>query len=180
MSINKVVFRDETLIDLSKDTVASDKLLAGYTAHDKAGNQVIGSLATKKFATGTYNFNLTEDCGNTSTKTITYNIPVAYNESVLFEYPFENNSLDDSLIEFDSAQCMPPSSFMVVLNGGDIYSGSNVLVTNGTCVHNLSVGGADNASISVTVDDIYLVVTITTDTGYLASGDLYFTWFAME
>lgn len=42
MSVNKVVFGGETLIDISKDTVTKDKLLAGFTAHDQDGNQITG------------------------------------------------------------------------------------------------------------------------------------------
>lgn len=54
MSVNKVVYGGKTLIDLSSDTVASDKLFNGYTAHDKAGNAIVGTLVTKKWGTGTY------------------------------------------------------------------------------------------------------------------------------
>ena len=34
-------------VDLTEDTVAADKLLSGYTAHDSAGNAITGVLATK-------------------------------------------------------------------------------------------------------------------------------------
>lgn len=42
MAVNKVVFGNETLIDISKDTVTKDKLLAGFTAHDQDGNPITG------------------------------------------------------------------------------------------------------------------------------------------
>lgn len=42
MAVNKVVFGGETLIDISKDTVTKDKLLAGITAHDQDGNPITG------------------------------------------------------------------------------------------------------------------------------------------
>lgn len=42
MAVNKVVYGGETLIDISKDTVAKDKLLAGFTAHDQDGNPITG------------------------------------------------------------------------------------------------------------------------------------------
>ena len=43
MAINKVVYGGNTLIDLTADTVTADKLADGETAHDKAGNLVIGT-----------------------------------------------------------------------------------------------------------------------------------------
>lgn len=42
MAVNKVVYGKETLIDISKDTVTKDKLLAGFTAHDQDGNPITG------------------------------------------------------------------------------------------------------------------------------------------
>lgn len=42
---NKIVLADGTvLMDLTSDTVAADKMLSGYTAHDKSGAPVTGSI----------------------------------------------------------------------------------------------------------------------------------------
>lgn len=43
MAINKVIYGGKTLIDLTGDTITPDKLLAGYTAHDKSGEIVEGT-----------------------------------------------------------------------------------------------------------------------------------------
>ena len=43
MGVNKVVYGGQTLIDLTADTVTKDKLLSGYTAHDKAGDPITGA-----------------------------------------------------------------------------------------------------------------------------------------
>ena len=43
MAINKVVYNGGTLIDLTGDTVTADKLMQGYTAHDKSGEIIIGT-----------------------------------------------------------------------------------------------------------------------------------------
>ncbi|MGN1115957.1 MAG: hypothetical protein ACI4TH_05280 [Candidatus Ornithomonoglobus sp.] len=40
------------LIDLTGDTVAADKLLYGYTAHDKSGNPVTGNVTFASVYTG--------------------------------------------------------------------------------------------------------------------------------
>lgn len=42
MANSKVIVGDEVLIDLEKDTVKKEKLLRGYTAHDKDGNPITG------------------------------------------------------------------------------------------------------------------------------------------
>lgn len=44
MANNKVVLGNETLIDLTNDTVNANNLLAGETAHDASGNQVRGNV----------------------------------------------------------------------------------------------------------------------------------------
>lgn len=43
MAINKVVYGGQTLIDLTGDTVTADKILAGFTAHDKSGVRITGA-----------------------------------------------------------------------------------------------------------------------------------------
>lgn len=40
---NKIVYGNQTLIDLTSDTVSADKLLSGYTAHDKSGAPITGT-----------------------------------------------------------------------------------------------------------------------------------------
>ena len=45
--INKVIYGDQTLIDLTQDTITADKLLAGYTAHNSTGATVNGTIAEK-------------------------------------------------------------------------------------------------------------------------------------
>lgn len=42
-NINKVIFGNQTLIDLTGDTVSPDKLLKGQTAHDKSGAVITGT-----------------------------------------------------------------------------------------------------------------------------------------
>lgn len=44
MAVNKVVLGEDTLIDLTADTVSADKLSKGVTAHDMAGEAIIGTM----------------------------------------------------------------------------------------------------------------------------------------
>ncbi len=41
--VNKVVYGGTILIDLTGDTVTADKVLTGYTAHDKSGATITGT-----------------------------------------------------------------------------------------------------------------------------------------
>ena len=43
MTINKVIYGGRTLIDLTGDTVTADKILSGFTAHDKGGEPITGT-----------------------------------------------------------------------------------------------------------------------------------------
>lgn len=43
MAYNKVVYGEQTLIDLTNDTVDPEHLLAGKTAHDKSGEVITGT-----------------------------------------------------------------------------------------------------------------------------------------
>ena len=47
MAVNKVVCNGTTLIDLTSDTVEPGNLLSGFTAHDKAGNKITGSVVVE-------------------------------------------------------------------------------------------------------------------------------------
>ena len=44
MGINKVQYGNTVLIDLTADTVTADKLMQGYTAHDRSGAVVSGAI----------------------------------------------------------------------------------------------------------------------------------------
>lgn len=43
--VNKVILGNETLIDLTGDTVSANSLLAGATAHDARGEQITGNVS---------------------------------------------------------------------------------------------------------------------------------------
>lgn len=51
--VNKVVVNGVTKIDLTGDTVTADKVLAGFTAHDKSGAPITGSSPFNADTSGT-------------------------------------------------------------------------------------------------------------------------------
>ena len=44
MAKNKKIYNGNTLIDLTGDTVTADKLMQGYTAHDRSGALINGTI----------------------------------------------------------------------------------------------------------------------------------------
>lgn len=63
MGISKVNFGGDTLIDLTNDSVTAGTLAKGVTAHNAAGEQVVGTLDVK----GAFYVTVTQGNGNSAT-----------------------------------------------------------------------------------------------------------------
>ena len=67
MAVNKVVLGENTLIDLTGDTVSADKLSKGITAHNMAGEPIVGTMEAGGGGTNyTFTNGLTETDGTVS------------------------------------------------------------------------------------------------------------------
>lgn len=64
MGISKVNFGRDTLIDLTNDSVDAASLLKGKTAHNAAGEQIVGEVDDVK---GTFYVTVTQGVGNSAT-----------------------------------------------------------------------------------------------------------------
>ena len=53
MAVSKVILGDETLVDLTSDTVSENTLLEGATAHAANGEQITGGVVVTPMYTGT-------------------------------------------------------------------------------------------------------------------------------
>lgn len=58
MGVNKVIFGNNTILDLTSDTVTSDTLRSGYTAHRADGEEIIGSLTTIPIDVWVFDYNV--------------------------------------------------------------------------------------------------------------------------
>ena len=63
MAVNKVVLGEDTLIDLTADTVSADKLSKGVTAHNMAGEPIVGTMEAGGGTNYTFTDGLTETDG---------------------------------------------------------------------------------------------------------------------
>lgn len=58
MEVNKVLYGDTVLIDLTEDTITADKIIEGYTAHDKSGVQIVGTNKSYPETPYLYDYNV--------------------------------------------------------------------------------------------------------------------------
>ena len=85
MAINKVIYDNQTLVDLTADTVTADTLAAGVTAHDKSGASIVGTAykntyyvkGTQTAVTGAWTGELPEVDALYNGLTIDYWLPFA-------------------------------------------------------------------------------------------------------
>lgn len=91
--VNKVVFGDQTLIDLSSDTVNTSVIVEGYTAHNAAGTPITGSLLYKapisSFNNGRLEINFPYGCysGLMHLETIQVPVPTSGTNSITICVP---------------------------------------------------------------------------------------------
>lgn len=52
MAVNKVTYNNNTLIDLTADSVTPDTLLSGTTAHAKDGSSISGTVVVVHYYVG--------------------------------------------------------------------------------------------------------------------------------
>ena len=81
MAVNKVVLGENTLIDLTGDTVSADKLYKGDTAHNMAGEPIVGTMEAGGGKVYTFTDGLTETDGTVSLDLFSKNLK-PYNNSV--------------------------------------------------------------------------------------------------
>ena len=103
--VNKVIYGSDTLIDLSADTVAAASMRSGYTAHDKSGAPITGTIGTvtPRFSGGTLT-------GSSATATLT-NI--------------ETSTTDVSGVKLQAKASANRSSMLYSVSAGYINSRTN-------------------------------------------------------
>lgn len=162
MAINKVIYDGTTLIDLTGDTVAANKLLSGYTAHDKSGASITGSC--------TYDSNTTDATASTSEILAT---KTAYVNGAKITGEMTNNGSVTGTITTKAQQYTIPQGFhdgsgkvsidsteQGKIIAGNIKSGVSILGVTGT------YNGASVTAQTKTVSPSSSQQVITPDTGY--------------
>lgn len=74
MAVNKVVYNNKTLIDLTTDSVTVNNLLWNRTAHSKDGSKITGALFKNWPATQTFSETIEDSSGNKVTGSDSANV----------------------------------------------------------------------------------------------------------
>lgn len=135
MAINKVIYGGNTLIDLTGDSVTKNKLLTGYTAHDKSGEVIEGACSFDVDSTDA-----------TVTAAEILNGQIAYARGSKISGTMKNNgAVAETIADKDSVYTVPigyhDGSGTVQLDAtekaklipGNIKKGVNVLGVEGDC-----------------------------------------------
>ena len=110
MAVNKVVLGENTLIDLTADTVSADKLSKGVTAHNMAGEPIVGTMEagggvpdnmvttdTKQTITGKKIFNTYPEIGS-----IKNNLNIAWVQNASDGLHLSTNSGNNNFVTLES------------------------------------------------------------------------------
>lgn len=169
MAINKVVYGNNTLIDLTGDTVTADKVLSGTSAHAADGTQIAGTIpdvgrqiemitpsdTSKTITNGYHNGTGYVFVNIDSAKTIT---PTKSSQSVT---PANNKFLGDVTVAAIPAAYQDVTG--VTAAAGDVLTGKDIVVSNGTLTHGSMT---NNGAISATLDATTNKQSYTVPSGY--------------
>lgn len=160
--VSKVVYFGETLIDLTGDTITADKLLKGFTAHDKTGAPITGS--------STFDAD-TQDATATAAEILKSKTAYVKGSKVTGSMP--NNGAVEGYISDASQPYMIPAGYhdgagsvgiaqseMTKLVASNIKDGVSILGVTGTYAGELTKG--QTKTVTPTKDGF----TVTQDAGY--------------
>ena len=118
MAINKVVYGDQTLVDLTQDSVEASNLLEGETAHDRSGNPVTGTAKQGHI--------IQDADGNNVTQRNTVQFPDSKVEDDSTNGRTVVRNLQDSMTvsQFNEAQSLDPGIYP--LEGGEVLDDSMI------------------------------------------------------
>lgn len=144
MAVNKVVYGDKTLVDLTNDSVTPDTLAEGATAHDASGAQITGTMKS-----GGGGSSVQSDWNQTDSSAADFikNKPFGEFLTVLYEgtnlSPEENEGV--YVLELPTFEIVDNQSYSVIIDGEGyavtsiLFTGMLNLIGNPTVI-----GGEDN------------------------------------
>lgn len=144
MAVSKVVLGDETLIDLTGDSVSSENLLQGETAHGANGEEVIGGVVVTPMYTGTKSAieeaialgQITEDAV----------VNITDDE--------ETSSFQTQIDEINSSLVKLKNQSVTFTNGYATFSHESIKTTSIIFVQAVSLNGRGNMAMTIDIDEI--------------------------
>ena len=144
MAVSKVVLGDETLIDLTGDSVSSENLLQGETAHGANGEEVIGGVVVTPMYTGTKAAieeaialgQITEDAV----------VNITDDE--------ETSSFQTQIDEINSSLVKLKNQSVTFTNGFATFSHESIKTTSIIIVQPVSLNGTGSTAITIDVNEV--------------------------
>lgn len=135
MRANKILLNGETLIDLTQDTVAADKMMKGATAHNKAGELIVGTyevvipeikLQEKETSE---NGEIVPDSGYDGLSKVIVNVPVpeGYLVPTGIKEIVENGEYN--IAEYEGVDINVPAPVLTYYDGSVTISGGATLIS---------------------------------------------------
>ena len=160
---NQVIINGETILDLRSDTVTPETLQKGYTAHDKSGTKITGTLEASsvsvqpsKSVTITSNgtATITPDAGYDamSSVDVTVNVSGGYNLKKVTYKPSVNKMLKDITITHN---CGSIPKFVIVMSNN---SNSTYLMAGS------GANESQNSSFSMVINNVQAEASVTSTT----------------
>lgn len=120
MAINKVIYNNETLIDLTAVTVGANNLQQGVTAHDRSGSAIVGTYVTIKpqiiVVTGDGNYLTCSKSGETTLYGIATDGAYAFEVPSYGVWTITATAPNSSLNESTTVNVTSIKQYTVVLN----------------------------------------------------------------
>lgn len=176
MAYNKVIYGEDTLIDLTSDTVTTNNLLSGVVAHDKSGTRIEGTIPTLTLPTSTASSAasgyISKAIIERSTAAQYINIPSGYNTTDAYYVinAVANGSATAPSTISDTAASVSTGTNTLTLT-------KTVTVTPVVSAGYISAGTAGNTSVSLTAPvTTKAAATYTpTTTNQIIASDTYLT-----
>ena len=161
---NKVVFGEDTLIDISGDTVDAAHLLSGYTAHDKSGAPITGTFTQD--VTYTVTQNLTSvDSSFEGSKAISGNSFYAELEPTINNYVISSITVTMGGVDITDQVFSPGLGGKVITTNGTYSAADDNFSGYSAVTVNVPTGGSVSLQAK-TATPTESVQTITADNGY--------------
>lgn len=158
MGVNKIVYDGDTKIDLTQDTVSAETLLAGYTAHDCAGNSIVGTASSGGGGGGSKVAVAFTNIGATAKNNITFNFNQELDNIPFFVFVKETTDTYKNKRRTKIHAVCPsnaPGAIPFLLNGSStptLYNAYSVYCSS-TSSNSTSISTANKDPLSVSKTD---------------------------
>lgn len=141
---NKIIYGSHTLIDLTDDTIVPEALVSGYTAHDRSGATVTGTLELPSSSNplpiekgGTYANNIAEARTNLNVYSKEETLKYSKLQYCVCDTSAATRDKSITVNNVDSSSSIPYGYVVVVkMSNSQQYNGTPQLNVNRTVVNN--------------------------------------------